>query len=558
MAQSLLRPGDDDWEDVEELGSSHAVPPWASTVLTGVDLMRNNKYNKGLAFTKEERDKLFLRGLLPAAVLGQDIQADRVLTNIRAQRGDVERVSYLLALAERNERLFHFLLRRHLSELLPLLQHPTIARYCDRYSLMFRSLPRGMFVGLDDAGQVASLLQNWPMRRVKLVSLTDGADLGTRGDWGVQSIAVPLSRMALLTAAGGPARLLREELLAAVRRRFGNSVFVDAADMEYATAAELVVNHRASMPVYADAIHGLPATVLAGLYAALPATGGSLSSQRFLLVGEDPELAAVAELLEEAVQREHRSGTVWEARRAIWMVDGKGLLVRDRESDVYEVADHLLPYIQDDEPADTLLDAVRAVKPTVLIGLSKARPPAWAFGQEVVREMARHCPRPVIMPLSQRDADGIAGFAEVSAADAWEWSDGRALFADALPKSAPGVPLPPALEGESEAFEPRPANVAWVFPGLCHGVFLARSTRLREDMLLAAARAVAEAVTDEDRAAGALYPPLTLLREVAVNVAASVATIAYHSGVATNLPQPLDLHAKAEATMHDPTYRRYS
>ena len=240
------------------------------------------------------------------------------------------------------------------------------------------------------------------------------------------------------------------------------------------------------------------------------------------------------------------------------MVDGKGLLVRDRESDVYEVADHLLPYIQDDEPADTLLDAVRAVKPTVLIGLSKARPPAWAFGQEVVREMARHCARPVIMPLSQRDADGIAGFAEVSAADAWEWSEGRALFADALPKSAPGVPLPPALEGESEAFEPRPANVAWVFPGLCHGVFLARSTRLREDMLLAAARAVAEAVTDEDRAAGALYPPLTLLREVAINVAASVATIAYHSGVATNLPQPLDLHAKAEATMHDPTYRRYS
>ncbi|KAL6766187.1 MME6 [Auxenochlorella protothecoides x Auxenochlorella symbiontica] len=567
-------------------GSDQHVPPWASTVLTGVDLMRNNKYNKGLAFTREERDKFFLRGLLPAAVLGQDIQAERVVVNIRAQRSDVDRLAYLLALAERNERLFHHVLRGHLAELLPVLQHPTTARYCERFSLMFRSLPRGLFVSLEDAGSVTRLLQNWPMRRVKLVSLTDGSALGAGGDWGVQSIGSPLSRLALMTAVGGvhpsrclplvldlgtdnarlladplyvglraprargeAARALRDELLAGVRRRFGASVLVDAADVDHATAQELVVAHRASLPVYADAVHGVPAAVLAGLYAALPAAGGALSAHRFMLVGDGPDLVAVAELLEEAVQREHRSGTVWEARKRIWLVDAGGLLVRDRP-DADAVEDHRLPYVQEEgAAAPSLLDAVRAVRPTVLIGLS-AGTPAWAFTQDVLREMAAHCDRPVVMPLSRADADGIAGFGEVSAADAHAWTGGRALFADALTNRSLEV------EGVGGR-EARAANPVYIYPGLCQGVIMSRSTRLREDMLIAAARAVAEAVTDEDRALGALYPPLTALQDTAASVAAAVAAVAYHAGVASELPQPSDLLAKAYAVMHDPTYRQY-
>lgn len=489
------------------------------------------QYNKGLAFTREERDRLFLRGLLPSKVLGQDIQAERVMVNLRSQRSDVDRLAYLLQLAERNERLFHYVLRGNLTELLPVLQHPNAARYCERFSLMFRALPRGMFVSLEDRGGVGRLLRNWPMRRVKLVSVTDGESLGAAGDWGVQAIGSPLTRLALLAVAGGinpsrclpcvldvgtdnarlladslyvglprrrergePARALREEFMTAVRRRFGASLVVDVADMSHAAAQELIVNHRANMPVYSDAVHGLPATVLAGLYAALPAAGGSLSSHTFMLVGDDAELAAVAELLEEAVQREHRGGTVWDARKRIWFVDRAGLLVQDR-ADLDAVPDHLLPYIQDGPVCGDLLAAVREVKPTVLIGLAKDVP-AWAWTADVVREMAAACPRPVLMPLSQHDADGIAGFSELAAQDAYEWSQGAALFADAMTCRTVQV------AGEAK-HETRAANVAYIFPGLCQGLLLTRATRLREDMLLAASRAVADAVTGERRS----WPP---------------------------------------------------
>jgi malate dehydrogenase (oxaloacetate-decarboxylating)(NADP+) len=183
--------------------ATRPTTPWARQVISGVDLLRNAKFSKGLAFSPDERERLYLRGLLPPAVLSQATQAERVLANLRGLPGDVAKVGYLLSLQERNERLFYWVLRHHAAEAAPLLQHPAIGAYCAQYSLMFRSTPRGLYLALADKGHVFSILKNWPERRVKAICLTDGAAVGTQGDLGVQAACAPIARLAMLTAVGG-------------------------------------------------------------------------------------------------------------------------------------------------------------------------------------------------------------------------------------------------------------------------------------------------------------------------------------------------------------------
>ncbi|DBB14358.1 TPA: NADP-dependent malic enzyme 1 [Trebouxia sp. C0006] len=143
--------GDTDANTDERPVSS--ITPWVRSVISGADLCRNPKYNKGLAFTETERDRLYLRGLLPPAILSQDVQADRALINIRSMANDLDRHSYLTALQERNESLFYKLLVDNIKELLPIVHMPTVSEYCAKYALMFRSLPRALFISLKDKGE---------------------------------------------------------------------------------------------------------------------------------------------------------------------------------------------------------------------------------------------------------------------------------------------------------------------------------------------------------------------------------------------------------------------
>ncbi|EFN58521.1 hypothetical protein CHLNCDRAFT_140591 [Chlorella variabilis] len=571
--------------DHDENSHSRPTTPWVRSVISGVDLMRDARYNKGLAFSQLERDRLYLRGLLPPAVLSQEVQAERVMTNIRSKGTEVDKHTYLMSLQERNERLFYYVLSEHIEELLPLMSQPTIGKYCQGYSLMFRSLPRAMYLGLEDKGSIFSILKNWPERRVKAICLTDGQRMGNLGDLGVQAIGVPISRLALYTACGGivpsaclPITLdvgtdnesllqdpiyvggkhrrvrgeayfeLVDELLTAVRRRYGTSVMIDCAGMDFETQTKLINTYRGTFPMYSDSVFGLPTAVLATVYAALPATGGSLADQRFMLVGESPRLTAIAELLEEAVQREQGRGTVLEARKNIFVVDKQGLVVRDRW-DAEQLEDHKLPYAQERPAIDSLLDAVKQIQPTVLIGLSDKEPPH-AFTKEVCEAMAAGTERPIILPLSRISAAGQLEASEVTAADALAWTRGRALFADKLTSGPVEVP-----GGETRQL--RAIDTTYIFPGLALGLMMSRSTRVREDMVIEAAKALARDVSDADRAAGSLMPPVPALRDVAARVAAAVSHKAYNAGVATELPRPHDLLDKALGWMYNPRYRRY-
>ncbi|PSC71621.1 NADP-dependent malic enzyme [Micractinium conductrix] len=579
---SVLPPGAED----ERESHSRPTTPWVRSVISGVDMMRDARYNKGLAFSEMERDRLYLRGLLPPAVLSQGVQAERVMTNIRSKENPIDRHTYLMSLKERNERLFYYVLSEHIEELLPIMTQPTIGQYCQGYSLMFRSLPRAMYLSLEDKGSIFSILKNWPERRVKAICLTDGERVGNLGDLGVQAIGVPISRLALYTACGGvvPSACLPitidvgtdneellqdpiyvgtkhrrvrgdayyelvDELLTAVRRRYGTSVMVDCAGMDYHTQTKMISTYRGTFPMYSDSAFGLPTAVLAAIYAALPAMkSAGLKDQRFMLVGESPRLTAIAELLEEAIQREHGRGTVLEARKNIFLVDKEGLVVRDR-FDAEHLEDHKLPYTQERPPCASFAEAVRQIKPTVLIGLSDEVPPH-AFDREVCEALAAGAERPLILPLSRLSPAGQAEASEVSAADALAWTQGRAQFGDRLTTGSVALP-----NGEHRTL--RAIDTAYVFPGLALGLMMSRSTRVREDMFLEAAKALARLTPEDDAAAGALVPTVTALRDIAAHVSAAVAQRAYTSGVATELPKPHDLLDKSYSWMYNPKYRRY-
>jgi malate dehydrogenase (oxaloacetate-decarboxylating)(NADP+) len=546
------------------------------------------QYNKGLAFSHHERDRLYLRGLLPPAVLSQEIQAERVILNIRNMPGNIQKVTYLLSLQERNEQLFYHVLQHHVEELSQLLQYPAIGEYCREYSLMFRSLPRGLYLSLEDKGHVSTIIKNWPERRVKAICLTDGEVVGTLGDLGVQAIAAPISRLALFVALGGvdPSTCLpvtidngtdREELLSdplyvgvhhrrvrddayfelleefflAVRRRFGASVLIDLEGMSWVNQTKILSTYRGTFPVYSDTHYGLPTLALAAIMAAQPATKLPLGANRFLLVGESAALCTVAELIEDAIQRDSRGGTVLEARQAIHLVDSKGLVVRSR-ADAEDLEDHKLPYIQDMNAAECpdLLSAIKQVKPTVLIGLSDGTPPH-AFTKEILEAMAENCERPVILPMSLHTADGAEGGGEVSAIDAYTWTKGTCFFAD---RHTTGEITVPGMQGKALVTA---LNTAHIFPGVGLGALMSRSTRLREEMFVEVAKTLSRLVSEEEVHRGALMPPITHARDVAAHVAATLAHKAYQAGVASELPKPHDMLEKAYHWMYDPKYKRY-
>lgn len=554
--------------------------PWVRTVISGVALLHTPKYNKGLAFTQQERDRLYLRGLLPAATVSQDVQSERIVMNLQAKANDLERLDYLLSLQGRNERLFFYVLSKHIQDLLHVVYQPTVSAYCQQYSLMFRSLPRGLFVSMKDKGQVFSLLKNWPERRIKMLCLTDGEAVGPYGDLGVQGIGVATSKLALYTACGGikpeqclPICLdvgtdndellsspfyvgerhprvrgdayyeLMDELLTAVRRRYGNSVLLHFQDMEHNNVARLVAQYRGELMCYSDELQGTATTVLAGVLGALPAMKGSLGDQTIVISGEGPLGPTVAEMIATAASRNDPMG-VFTARKRIWLVDSKGLVCKARgDADTLEA--YKLQYCHDGgvtAPCPSLRAAVSQLKPSILIGLSTG-PPPFKFDREVCSIMAAAHERPLIMPLSKPSV--------FCPADAYEWTAGKALFANGEGREGTVT----AAGGRSFSYSS--AHGVYVFPGMALGALMARCTRLRDDMFLSAAQAVASMVTNEDRAAGRIYPPVTKAREIARQVARAVAGLAYETGLATEMPKPHDLVDAAKRFMYYPDYRKY-
>jgi malate dehydrogenase (oxaloacetate-decarboxylating) len=546
------------------------------TTLRGRQVLADPRINKGTAFDDDERRGLGLTGLVPPAHFTLDDQVARVLAQYRNQPDDLERNVALNALHDRNEVLFYRLLTDHLPEMLPIVYTPTVGLAIERYSHEYRR-PRGLYLSVDHPELIEASLLDFELGPddVDLVVATDaGAILGI-GDWGVGGIGIAVGKLAVYTAAGGvdPARCIPVMLDVGTDRQsllsdplyIGNrhprvpaaqyDAFLDEfvrvvgklfpaamlhwEDLGVANARRVLERYRDERLTFNDDIQGTGAVNLAAVLAATRATGIPLAGHRIVIFGMGTAGAGIADQLTGAMAADGVPAD--EARRHLWAVDRPGLLTGDMPL----LSDGQRRYARD--PAEVagwrrddgigLAEVVARVRPTVLIGTS-GQP--GAFTEAIVRDLAAHAERPVILPMSNPTA-----LAEATPAELIGWTDGRALV-------AAGSPFGPVDHGGIR-YEIGQANNALVFPGLGLGVIAARARRVTDGMLLAAACAVADLV-DISSPGAPLLPRVAQLRETSVAVAAAVARAAAAEGVAT-AALPADLTGHLRALMWEPRYR---
>ena len=547
-------------------GMHAGVPEWFPK---GVALLRDPTLNKGTAFTDTERDALGIRGLLPPHVCSQAEQADRVLANFRAKPTDLDKYVNLSALHDRNEALFFRIVIDHPDEMLPIIYTPTVGLACQQFGHIFQR-PRGLFISANDRGRVEGILRNWPYRDVAMIVVSDGERILGLGDLGANGMGIPVGKLALYTACAGihPNRclpvlldmgtnneaLLRdplyiglqqkkvrgaaydeliEEFIAGTQRVFPG-VVVQFEDFANQNAFRLLERYRERICTFNDDIQGTAAVALAGIISALRVTRGKLSDQKVLFMGAGEAATGIADLTAAAMVAEGMNAA--DARKRCWLVDSKGLVVKSRA----ELGAHKLPFAHEHAPIADFLTAVKALAPTAIIGVAAV---GGAFTQAVVEEMARINARPIVFALSNPTSKS-----ECTAEQAYRWSGGRALFACGSPFD------PVTIDGRMHV--PRQGNNSYIFPGVGLAAITVSTTRVTDEMFMAAARTLAQQVTDADLAQGSLYPPLAQVRDVSAHIAAAVAQVAYEQGFAT-LPKPAELLAHVRSQMYDPHYASY-
>lgn len=549
------------------------VTPWTISVASGYSLLRDPHYNKGLAFTEKERDAHYLRGLLPPSISSQSLQEKKLMHNLRQYEVPLQRYIAMMDLQERNERLFYKLLIDNVEELLPVVYTPTVGEACQKYGSIFRR-PQGLFISLKEKGKILEVLKNWPEKSIQVIVVTDGERILGLGDLGCQGMGIPVGKLSLYTALGGvrpsaclPITIdvgtnnekllndefyiglkqrratgqeyaeLLQEFMSAVKQNYGEKVLIQFEDFANHNAFELLSKYRTSHLVFNDDIQGTASVVLAGLVSALKLTGGTLADHTFLFLGAGEAGTGIAELIALEISKKTNL-PLEETRKKIWLVDSKGLLVSSRKESLQHFKK---PWAHEHEPVKTLLDAVKAIKPTVLIGTSGV---GKTFTKDVIEAISSFNEKPVIFSLSNPTSQS-----ECTAEEAYNWSEGRAIFAS-------GSPFDP-VEYNGKVYVPGQANNAYIFPGFGLGLIMSGTIRVHDDMLLAASEALAAQATDENYEKGLIYPPFTNIRDISAKIAANVAAKAYELGLASRLPRPNNLVKFAESCMYSPVYRYY-
>lgn len=534
-----------------------------------VALLHDPLLNKGTAFTAVEREALHLRGLLPPRILTQALQERRILQNFDRLQDDLHKYSYMMALEDRNETLFYRVVIDHLETMMPIIYTPTVGKACQEFGQIFQR-PRGLYISAEDQGEMDNVLANWPHDDVRVIVVTDGERILGLGDLGANGMGIPVGKISLYTACGGidPATTLPitldvgtnnkalldnplylglqqrrltgeaydafiEEFVTAVTHRFPNAL-IQFEDFGNHNAFRLLQKYRHRIRTFNDDIQGTAAVALAGLYSAMRITGSQLKDQRFLFLGAGEAGVGIADLIVSAMMEEGLSEE--EARRHCWFVDSRGLVVQSRKN----LAEHKLPYAHDHEQIATFSEAVEVLQPTGIIGVS-GQPQM--FTQPVIEMMAKFNERPIIFALSNPTDNS-----ECTAEQAYQWSDGRAVFAS-------GSPFPP-VKYNGRTFVPGQGNNSYIFPGVGLGVVATNARHVTDEMFMAAAKSLADLVEQSDLEQGRIYPPLSDIRRVSAVIATAVAEVAYAQNLAAT-PQPKDLLAYMKEKMYEPIYRQY-
>ncbi|NRN28330.1 NAD-dependent malic enzyme [Photorhabdus heterorhabditis] len=547
--------------------------PYAGPILLEFPLL-----NKGSAFTEKERSNFNLHGLLPEAVETIEEQAERAYRQYLDFENDADKHIYLRNIQDTNETLFYRLLDAHLNEMMPIIYTPTVGEACEHFSDIYRRA-RGLFISYPNKAHIDDMLQNATKQNVKVIVVTDGERILGLGDQGIGGMGIPIGKLSLYTACGGispaytlpvvldvgtnnPQRLndplymgwrhpritgqeydeFVDEFIQAVKRRWPN-VLLQFEDFAQKNAMPLLNRYRHEICCFNDDIQGTAAVTLGSLIAASRAAGRQLKDQTVTFLGAGSAGCGIAEQIVAQMKSEGLSEE--QARARIFMVDRFGLLtdklpnLLDFQNKLVQKSDSLIAW---DVNSDTisLLDVVRNAKPTVLIGVSGQ---AGLFTEEIIREMHKHCERPIVMPLSNPTSR-----VEARPEDIINWTDGAALVAT-------GSPFHP-VKYKGQEYPIAQCNNSYIFPGIGLGAIASGAKLVTDGMLMAASRTLADCSPLAQKGKGPLLPLIDDIQAVSRKIAKQVAKEAQIQGVAT-VTSDGALDEAIERNFWKPEYRVY-
>jgi malate dehydrogenase (oxaloacetate-decarboxylating) len=548
--------------------------------LRGHALLETPLLNKGTAFTYQEREALGLDGLLPPVVESIEEQSVRAYKAYLRKQDDLERHIYLRQLQDTNEVLFYRLLLGHIEEMLPVVYTPVVAEACQEFSHIYRR-PRGLILSYPHRDNLRKLLQNRRNKNVRVIVVTDGERILGIGDQGVGGLGIPIGKLSLYTLIGGvppeqtlpvildvgtnnQERLSDPEYLGWRHERITGDAYDDFVDrfvqavkqelpdtllqwedFAKAHARPILDRYREQLVTFNDDIQGTAAVAVGAIFSAVRVSGGQLRDQHIVMLGAGSAGIGVADFLREVLVAQGLSEA--EARSRFWLVDRDGLLHSQRTDlgaaqRIYaQPAERVANFPRTSAGGRIGLgDVIQQIGATVLIGLSTL---PGAFSEPIVREMARKCERPIILPLSNPTSRS-----EAVPEDLLQWTEGRALIAT-------GSPFP-NVHYKGREMRIAQCNNVYIFPAMGLAISATRAKRVTDGMFLAAAHALAKQSPGQSDPSAPLLPLLTGLRGVAVEIAIAAAQQAQRDGLAPAAsPESLrEAIASAQWAPHYPSY----
>ncbi len=533
---------------------------------TGYNLLHEPRKNKGTAFTKEERIRYKLNGLLPDGVETMKTQLLRVNEQLDHLTRNINKYIFLLQLLDNNETLFFRTIMNNPVKYMPIIYTPTVGDACVQFGHIFRR-PRGMYISLNDRGNIWNILNNWPQKDVRFTVVTDGERILGLGDLGISGMGIPIGKLCLYTAcAGVPPEhtlpivldagtnnelLLEDPLYPGLRTRrirgaeyeefigeFVNAltgVFPDICiqweDFAGTNAIKILEHFREKVCCFNDDIQGTASVINSGLLTACRISGLPLEEHRFLFLGAGAAAVGIAGLL--TVVLMERGSTKEEAFRNIWLFDSKGVVSKTRSG----LEEHKIAFANNEINCSNFTDAVAAIKPTAIIGLSTIK---GAFNKDVIELMSSINQRPIIFPCSNPTSHS-----ECTAEEAYTWSDGRAIF-------AAGSPFEPVTIGKQTYF-PSQGNNIYIFPAMGLAIYATKAKRVTDGMFIAALHSLSNQVTEIDIEKGLIYPPFQDIRNVSAQIAVDVTKYIFEKGLA-GIKKPDNIEAFVKQQMYDPAY----
>ncbi|MEO9207561.1 malolactic enzyme [Enterococcus faecium] len=542
-------------------------------MLTGLNLLNNPFLNKGTAFTKEERAKYGITGMLPSTVQTLEQQSVQAYGQYLSKQTDLEKRIFLMNLFNTNRTLFYKLMGEHLVEFMPVVYDPVVADSIEQYNEIFLKPQDAAFLSINEPENIKASLKNAADGRdIRLIVVTDAEGILGMGDWGVNGVDIAIGKLMVYTAAAGinPAQVLPVSIDAGTNNEellnnplyLGNrharvegetyyefiDQFVQSAtelfpelllhweDFGRGNAAAILEKYEDQITTFNDDIQGTGIVVLAGVLGGLNISGEQLKDQIILTFGAGTAGVGIANILLDEMIRQGVPEE--EARQHFYQVDKQGLLFEDTEG----LTPGQIPFARKRSEftnADELTNleaVVKAIHPTIMIGTSTQ---PGAFTEEIVKEMAAHTPRPIIMPLSNPTK-----LAEAKAKDLIEWTDGKALVGTGIPAAD--------VEYNGVTYQIGQANNALMYPGLGLGLIASTATRVNAEIISQASRALG-GIVDVTKPGAAILPPVAKITEFSQTIAETVAK----SVVAQNLNREeiTDIKEAVESAKWIPEYK---